>query len=484
MVEVMSTAATRSDWAGRVIGGRCRLLKWLGGTDRSDVFLTERDGPGSQRAAIKLVAGDTASAAARVALWTAVAQLSHPRLMPLFATGRCQVDGKPMLYSVTEYAEEVLSEIIPERALTRDEVREMMVPVLDALFYLHLKGFVHGRLKPANILVVADQLKLSTDGLEVAGERGERGQTGAVPSIYDAPEVGTAGITSAADVWSLGVTLVEALTQQPPAWERSTQMDPVVPKTVPAPFAWIAQQCLRVDPAQRCTLTDVNKSRLEETRPAPVVPMQSGASEVAKAQQTTPAKVVPEKAGSAKLRVPTLIAGVLVLLAALTLVYWRSRPKGVTPPLGPTQNEPAPVVRQPAMQPAPARSTVPTPAARPLVPERAAGVAGTESARGSVVKGTVARRMLPKVPASASATIRGTVRVRVRVMVGADGGVSSATFDSAGPSKYFSRLALQAAQGWRFTPAQVAGKAVGSVWVLQFEFQQSGVEVMPVEATP
>ncbi|MFZ0663806.1 MAG: TonB family protein [Acidobacteriaceae bacterium] len=479
----MTTAAIRSDWAGRVVGGRFRLLKWLGGTDWSDVFLTERDGPGSQRAAIKLIAGDTANAAARMALWAAVAQLSHPRLMPLFATGRCQVDGKQMLYSVTEYAEEVLSDVIPERALAPGEVREMLIPVLDALFYLHPKGFVHGHLKPANILVVANHLKLSTDGLEVAGERV---QTGVAPSIYDAPEVGTTGITPAADVWSLGATLVEALTQQPPAWERSTQTDPVVPKTLPAPFARIAQECLRVNPAQRCTLTDVNKSRLEETRPAPVVPTQSGESAVAKAQQAGPANVVPTKTGSAKLRMLALIVGALVLLAALTLAYLWSRPKGVAPP----------VVKQSTMQTAPKKPPaaakrsrrVPARTARSLVPERAEGesVAGSlgGSVSGSVVKGAVAQRVLPEVPASASATIRGTLRVRVRVAAGADGAVSSATFDSAGPSKYFARLALQAAQGWRFTPAQVAGKAVGSVWVLQFDFRRSGVEVVPIEVTP
>lgn len=463
MVEVMSTAAIRSGWAGRVIDGRFPLLKWLGGTNRSDVFLTELAGPGSLRAAIKLVAGDGANATARVALWTAAAELSHPRLMPLFATGRCQVDGKEMLYSVTEYAEEVLSEVIPERALTRDEARKMLVPVLDALFYLHAKGFVHGHLKPANILVVANRLKLSTDGLEVAGERM---QTGAASSIYDAPEVTTTGFTSAADVWSLGATLVETLTQQQPVWERSAQADPVVPEMVPAPFARIAQECLRVDPAQRCTLSDVNKSSLEETATA---------------------KVVPEKAGSAKLRMLALIAAVPVLIAVLVLVHLRSRPKAAVPPVGQTQNEAAPVVKQPTLPTAPTKpapvvrgSMVPVPTARPLVPERAVG----ESVVGSVVKGAVAQRVLPEVPASASATIRGTVRVRVRVVVGADGGVSSAKFDSAGPSKYFARLALEAAQGWRFTPAQVAGKAVGSVWVLQFHFQRSGVEVMPVEVTP
>ncbi len=68
-----------------------------------------------------------------------------------------------------EYAEEDLSQILPERPLTPGEAREMLDPVLDALSYLHEKGFVHGHFKPSNIMVVDDQVKLSCDNLEVAG---------------------------------------------------------------------------------------------------------------------------------------------------------------------------------------------------------------------------------------------------------------------------------------------------------------------------
>ena len=125
--------------------------------------------------------------------------LSHPHLMSLLYTGRYQIDAAVLLYAVTEYAEDVLSEILPERPLTPSETKEMLAPVLDALSYLHGKGFVHGHLKPSNIMAVDNQVKLSGDSLQVTGEPGKRSLT---LTVYDAPEVATETISPAGDVWS------------------------------------------------------------------------------------------------------------------------------------------------------------------------------------------------------------------------------------------------------------------------------------------
>jgi len=92
--------------------------------------------------------------------------------------------------------------------------------------------------------------------------------------------------------------------------------------------------------------------------------------------------------------------------------------------------------------------------------------------------------VLPDVPRKASETIHGTVKVRIRVTVDPGGSVSSATLDSPGASKYFSKLAFEAAQHWKFKPAQVDGQAVSSAWILEFQFRQSGTEVIPTQASP
>ncbi len=81
-------------------------------------------------------------------------------------------------------------------------------------------------------------------------------------------------------------------------------------------------------------------------------------------------------------------------------------------------------------------------------------------------------------------TIRGTVAVRIRLTVDPGGNVSSATFDSPGPSKYFANLALQAARNWKFKPPQVNGQAVSSTWILRFQFRPTATEITPVETTP
>ena len=76
-----------------------------------------------------------------------------------------------------EYAEEDLSQVVAQRTITPAEAREMLEPVLDALSYIHANGFVHGHVKPGNIVGVDEQLKLSSDSvcLSSKGNSGLRG---------------------------------------------------------------------------------------------------------------------------------------------------------------------------------------------------------------------------------------------------------------------------------------------------------------------
>jgi TonB family protein len=62
--------------------------------------------------------------------------------------------------------------------------------------------------------------------------------------------------------------------------------------------------------------------------------------------------------------------------------------------------------------------------------------------------------VVPDVPQSALDTIRGTIRVIVRVSIDKQGAVVAATADQPGPSRYFERLSMQAARKWTFTPAR------------------------------
>jgi TonB family protein len=477
MISSMNATAVRSNWVGRVIDGRFTLLEWLGGTERSSVFLTELPGDLPQKATIKLIPADD-EGEARVADWAAAADLSHPHLIRPFHIGRCKIEGKAFVYAVMEYANEVLAEILPIRALTTDEAKEMLGPVLGALSYLHGEGFVHGRVKPSNILVVGDNLKLSSDGIHAIGEPEKYPPA---LNVYDAPERATGTVSPASDIWSLGVTLVEALTQRAPDWNRSETTAPAIPESLPQPYFGIARRCLQLDPSLRCTSNDVKAL-------------------IGLAQaQPQPAAQVEEKTAS-KPSMLVIIAVAVVLVVTVALFWMRSHlPQSSSSTVDQQQTQvPAPAQPQTAQQQPPGnapeaqpRSQAPTPSpaqdqapAQAPAPSTPAPIPVASAGNGGAVKGAVAQRAQPDVLASASRTIHGTVKVRVRVNVGPDGNVSNATFDSEGPSRYFAKAAMRAAQQWKFKPAQVNGQAVASEWILQFQFTRDASDVTPVETTP
>jgi protein TonB len=87
---------------------------------------------------------------------------------------------------------------------------------------------------------------------------------------------------------------------------------------------------------------------------------------------------------------------------------------------------------------------------------------------------------MPQVSPSARRTIQGKIKFRVKVEVDAAGNVAKATRESAGPSKYFSRIALEAARGWKFSPAQGGEQSVAREWELQFAFNRARTEVSAV----
>ena len=101
---------------------------------------------------------------------------------------------------------------------------------------------------------------------------------------------------------------------------------------------------------------------------------------------------------------------------------------------------------------------------------------------GRPAPGEVVNQVLPDVPTKARASIEGRVRVRVRVRVDSSGSVVDAKLESAGPSRYFANLAMQAARRWKFRPTKLDGRDVLNEWVLRFEFLRNATEVLAVRA--
>jgi len=99
----------------------------------------------------------------------------------------------------------------------------------------------------------------------------------------------------------------------------------------------------------------------------------------------------------------------------------------------------------------------------------------------STGQGEVRQQVEPSVSRSARGTIHGTIRVRVKVEVDPSGNVQSASFVSEGPSKYFARQAIAAAQQWKFVPAQGQDPRFR---IVRFGFRRSGTDAILEPSKP
>jgi len=280
-------------YEGQVINNTFPLQRYLGGSSESAVFLTQLAGPQSSKAVLKLIP-EGASVDLQLSLWRRASKLTHPNLLQLYQGGRCRLADMDLLYVVMEYAEENLSEILPQRALTPFEARDMLGLVLDALSNLHAQGLVHSHLKPSNILATSDQVKLSTDRLFPAGEIRK---SGSKPTPYDPPESANQALTAASDVWSLGVIVIEVLMQRVPGGSPSL---PSVPESLPQPFRQIAQHALERDPRLRWSIAQIAASlnpraaaAAQSASPLSVSLSPAPAIPAARPQAPKPAPVIP-----------------------------------------------------------------------------------------------------------------------------------------------------------------------------------------------
>jgi TonB family protein len=453
-------------WEGRVVNGEFPLQRLLSGSDHSAVFLTQHGEGEERRAAIKFLRLDANQAEEQLSRWKLASQLQHPGLIRIFDMGRSKLDDTELLYLVMEFADEDLSQILPQRALTPQETQEMLGRVLEVLAYVHGKGLAHGSIKPENIMAVADQVKISSDSLGAARRAGANRI-----SRYDAPEAAAGTISPAADVWSLGMTLVEALTQRLPTPDPLRPGAVVLPTKMPEPFASIARHCLEADPQQRWTVADI-AARLASSQ------VETQATGIA-----TPATQSEKKLSSGWRYLVAAAAAVLVA------VVWISGSKTKT---SNAENRPAQVESSAKTQPAQeSQEPAVTAGATPVAPvprsttrkSKVTPALKVTTAPAGVIPGVV-HSIIPTVPPKARSTIQGRVKVRVRVQVDTSGNVASAALDSPGPSKYFAHLALDAARDWKFAPAQSQGQFVASEWTLGFAFSRSGTEVLPKQSNP
>ncbi len=202
--------------------GPWRILRELGSGGMGTVLLAERaDGAVEQQVAIKLMRGfPTEDGRRRLRQERQVlAQLDHPHIARLLDAGEA-VGGQP--YFVMEYVDGVPVTTHAARAgLDRRPRIDLLDRVAEAVSHAHQRLVVHRDLKPSNVLVRADGtpklLDFGVAKLLEIGDSGAATSTRVWTPGYASPEQ-KAGepVTTATDVYALGVLLRELLTGHRP----------------------------------------------------------------------------------------------------------------------------------------------------------------------------------------------------------------------------------------------------------------------------
>lgn len=497
---------TWKQYEGQAVDG-IPLVRLLGGSETSAVYLGELAGA---QCAIKLVRVQEEAAQIPLARWQQASKLSHPNLARIRQWGRARLNGESLVYLAMEFGEEVLEAV--DRPLTPKEARELLTPAVNALLYLHGQKMAHGRIRPSNILSVNEVLKISGDAPLRIGERH------AIPSSYDAPELANTGVSPAADVWSLGMTLVQALTKQLPVGESDP---PRLPDSLkPDTFREVVSGCLRRDPAQRWSMADIALWLERGTVPAPkrpprrwILPAAAAAAVVVAAAVALPhfrnsapassavapavtqaANPQPDPAPDAAPAPDTPSAAAApnhssnaTPTPSKNEAKSKTKPATVaeaTPPSAPINAPPAPEkppVTAKQSAPAAASSSQSASSTPPSTSPSAAlpsAPAPSSPSPEDVIPADVVASVRPEPIAKARSSIHGKIPIFVRVEADASGAVTEAKIESGGSSKYFAELSVKAARQWKFAPGDAA-----QVWMVRFEYTKNNDHPVIIQAS-
>jgi serine/threonine protein kinase len=215
-------SAPRSSWIGRRIGVY-QIETEIGHGGMGEVYRAVRaDGQFKKNVAIKVVRGgyDTAAVLERFLHERQIlASLDHPHIARLYDGGTTE-DGIP--YLVMELIEGTPIDLYcEEHDLPVNQRLELFTQVCAAVQYAHQRLVIHRDIKPSNILVTADGIpKLLDFGIAKLLDPSGGGETTMLPAMtpeYASPEqIRGEPITTATDVYSLGVVLYRLLTGRSP----------------------------------------------------------------------------------------------------------------------------------------------------------------------------------------------------------------------------------------------------------------------------
>ena len=255
LARVVSVAAAELGSPPEERVGPWRLLREIGCGGMGTVFLAERaDGQFTRQVALKLLRGfPTRDAARRLRREREIlAGLDHPHIARLLDGGETS-QGQPWL--AMEYVDgEPLLDHVARHAPALGRRLDLFDAMLDAVAHAHRHLVVHRDLKPANAMVARDgTVKLLDFGiaqLVATGASSRETSTRIFSPGYASPEQREGRtITTASDIYSLGVLLRELLAGEREAGGTRRPGFSALP--LDAELAGVIAMATRADPAQR-----------------------------------------------------------------------------------------------------------------------------------------------------------------------------------------------------------------------------------------
>nr|WP_296065663.1 serine/threonine-protein kinase [uncultured Actinoplanes sp.] len=275
-----------------LLGGRYRLVEKLG-TGGMSVVWRGYDETLGRSVAVKVLSPRLADDRAfrdrlrQEAL--AAARLCHPHITGIFDFGEAPLDARltvPYVVMELNDGESVSARIARQGPLPWPEAVTLAAEVASALATAHARGVVHRDVTPANVMLTGSGSKVVDFGISaIVGQRDAApdGSLLGTPA-YLAPErLGGSQVSTATDVYALGLLLYRALTGRLP-WPAETTAealrahlyadpDPLPSLAgLPASVRDLCLRCLAKSPADRPGAAEVARALAAEVGMQPIIP--------------------------------------------------------------------------------------------------------------------------------------------------------------------------------------------------------------------